>query len=83
MTPKENAKYIDFYVVNGELIYLPMNLLCVKESQKEVIIGQVYNNFNIGLGSGVKSLFNKIRNGYLGINREDVEKYLSKQSSYQ
>jgi transposase InsO family protein len=76
-------KYLHFDVVMGHLVYLPFNLVCVKTSEKEETIRMMYENPSTGLGAGVKSIYNKLASRYLGINRNDVEQFLSKQTSYQ
>ena len=45
---------------DNNLIYEPLNLLCVKESQKQKILEDIYNDYNLSLGAGIKSLYAKI-----------------------
>lgn len=83
LTAEEEAKYIDFDIVGGNLVYLPLDLICCKTSQKNAVITNYYNNFNMSLGAGIKNLYHKIARRYLGINRIDVENFLQGKTGYQ
>ena len=43
----------------------------------------MYDDLKIGTGAGIKSFYSKVMNKYLGISREDIRKFLEKQSPYQ
>ena len=43
----------------------------------------MYDDLKIGTGAGIKSFHRKVMNKYLGISREDIRKFLEKQSPYQ
>jgi transposase InsO family protein len=83
LTPEETQKYLNFDVVNHKLVYIPNQLECVKTTEVQGKISEMYNDFALGLGVGIKSLYNKLNSRYLGINRKDVENFLQLQTPYQ
>ena len=46
-------------------------------------LNEIYNDPNLGLGLGIVSFYNIVKNKYIGIIRDDVEKFLKNQTVYQ
>ena len=76
-------QYKDFTINNNNIVFKPLNLIVVKESDKQNILKELYDDPTIGLGSGVKSFYNKVRDRYLGIKRDDIITFLNSQEAYQ
>ena len=77
-------QYRDFELrVNNLIYYRPLGLLVVPESEKLQVLQDLYDDFDIGVGVGIKTLYNKITQRYLGIKRKDIEEFLPKQQIYQ
>ena len=66
-------QYRDFELrVNNLIYYRPLGLLVVPESEKLQVLQDLYDDFDIGVGVGIKTLYNKITQRYLGIKRKDM-----------
>lgn len=76
-------QYRNFILRNGKVVYEPLNLIIVPESEKGNILKDLYNDFNIGVGVGIKSFYDKVNSRYLGIKRVDVSEFLKGQQYYQ
>ena len=77
------VQYRDFELrANNNIYYRPLNLLVVPESEKAQTLQDLYDNFDIGVGVGVRSLYDKITQRYLGIKRRDIEAFLPRQQIY-
>jgi len=70
-------------VVNDKLIYTPLNLQAVYNSDISNTLIQLYEDPKVGIGMAIRSLYNKVIDQYLGIKRKNVEEFLRGQTSYQ
>jgi len=73
----------DFKLENGYLIYIPLNLKVIPNSEIESTLKDIYNDPNQGIGLGIQSFYNKINSQFLNIRRKDVSEFLKNQSVYQ
>ena len=80
---KFRIQYKDFVYENNNIIYKPLNLIIVKESDKDKILKELYADPILGLNAGIKSFYNKVRDRYLGIKRKDIQNFLQNQQPYQ
>ena len=81
---KFEERYQDDYVIEGDhIVYEPLNLELVSGKDRDEKLKKMYDDLKIGTGAGIKSFYSKVMNKYLGISREDIRKFLEKQSPYQ
>ena len=67
------------------LIYHPnanLSLEVIRPQFKQIVLGQVFHNFQQGLGSGLAQFYNAVANRYLNIKRKEAEEFLKKQGNY-
>ena len=55
----------------------------VSEEDQTNKLKEIYDNPNIGLGLGITSFYKLVKDKYIGITRDDVEKFLKSQTNYQ
>ena len=78
------VQYRDFELRAGnDVYYRPLNLLVIPESEKQQTLQDLYDDFDISVGVGQKTFYDKITQRYLGIKRTDVETFLQAQPRYQ
>ena len=80
---KFRNQYKDFVYENNNIIFKPLNLIVVREEEKEKILKELYADPVIGINAGIKSFYNKVRAKYLGIKRDDIKYFLENQQPYQ
>jgi hypothetical protein len=72
-----DKKYKDFTVENNDLIYKPLNLAVVKNSDKQAVLTKIFNNNeNLIVGRGVLTIYKSICTQFLNITRNDVAEYV-------
>lgn len=80
---KFTKRWNDFKIEDDKLIYKNLNLEVVHNDDKDDKLKELYDDFKIGVGVGIKSFYDKVTQKYLNIKREDVRKFLVKQYPYQ
>jgi hypothetical protein len=72
-----------FYLREGKLYVKEWDMEALKEADKEANLKLLYEEDNFGLGTSVVKFYKHVRNEFLGITRNDISKFLNKQSVYQ
>ena len=70
------------YTLKDNKIYFKHLELVSNEDQANKL-KEIYDDPNIGLGLGITSFYKLIKDKYIGITRDDVEKFLKNQTNYQ
>ena len=83
---RQRKRFVDrfkkgYYVKDNKIFYKDLEL--VPEEEKTEKLQGLYDDANIGLGLGIISFYRVVINKYIGVNREDVEKFLKNQTVYQ
>jgi hypothetical protein len=73
----------DWETRNGKLIYKPLNLTVVPDSERDTILKGIYEDIKQGVGQGIDLFYKRIRDKCLNIRRSDVSDFLKKQKVYQ
>ena len=76
----ERFKY-GYTLKNDKVYYKHLEL--VSEEDQTNKLKEIYDNPNIGLGLGITSFYKLVKDKYIGITRDDVEKFLKNQTNYQ
>lgn len=71
-----------FNVINGTLVYVPLNLRYVLENDIQFILTELYEDQTQGLGRGIDAFYKYICSRYLGISRARVAAFLKTQKWY-
>ena len=79
------VQYRDFELRghNDDIYYRPLDLLVIPESEKQQTLQDLYDDFDISAGVGIRTFYDKVMQRYLGIKRTDVETFLPQQQLYQ
>ena len=79
-----SVQYRDFELRgNDDIYYRPLDLLVIPESEKEQVMQDLFDDFDVSAGVGIRTFYDKIIQRYLGIKRKDVEEFLPRQTNYQ
>ena len=70
------------YTLKDNKIYFK-HLELVSEEDRDNKLKEIYDDPNIGLGLGITSFYKLVKDKYIGITRDDVEKFLKNQTNYQ
>ena len=70
------------YTLNNDKVYYKHLELISNENQNDKL-KEIYDDPNIGLGLGIVSFYNIVKDKYIGIVRDDVDKFLKNQTVYQ
>ena len=70
------------YTLKDNKIYFK-HLELVSEEDQNKKLKEIYDDPNIGLGLGITSFYKLVKDKYIGITRDDVEKFLKSQTNYQ
>ena len=73
-------KWRGFIVNDGKLFYGPLEV--VRDDEVADVLKAMYDDPLVG-GVGRDKFYDKVKNQYLGITKEDVQKFLDNQESYQ
>ena len=69
---------------DGTLVYIPLNKEILSSREKEKKLSEMYDDDKIGVGTGIKSFYNKVADKYIGgVGKKEVGKFLKDQTSYQ
>ena len=90
LTPRQQNRYaqkfIGFVVVHGLLRYRPnvnINLVVCLNANRAVVIQNIYNNIQRGLGQGLASFYRQVCETHLNIKKSDTDAFLRRQGDYQ
>ena len=72
-----------FQIVNNHLYYAPKHLTVIPESEKQAVLKKLYDDVEIGVGSGVTQFYFKVVSKYLNITRNDCADFLDRQKTFQ
>ena len=70
------------YTLKDNKIYFK-HLELVSEEDQTQKLKEIYDDPNIGLGLGITSFYKLVKDKYIGITRDDVEKFLKSRTNYQ
>ena len=73
----------DFKIENNKLVYTPLNLIVVGNDERNDVLLKIYKDLTQGVGQGISTFYNRIREKYLNIRRKDVSEFLKSQKVYQ
>jgi hypothetical protein len=73
----------DFKIENDKLVYTPENLIVVGDDERNDVLLKIYKDISQGVGQGISTFYNRIREKYLNIRRKDVSDFLKSQKVYQ
>ena len=73
----------DFELVNGEVVYKPLGLVCVPQNLVRATLEQEWADLRKSAGKGISGFYGVVTQSYAGITREDVELFLKKKGEYQ
>ena len=73
----------DFKIEGDKLVYTPLNLIVVGENDRNDVLLKIYKDITQGVGQGISTFYNRIREKYLNIRRKDVSEFLKSQKVYQ
>ena len=78
----ERFKY-GYTLNDGKVYYKHLELISNEDMNDK--LKQIYDdpNIGLGLGLGIVSFYNIVKNKYIGIKRDDVEHFLKNQTVYQ
>ena len=76
----ERFKY-GYTLKNNKLFYKHLELISNEDINDK--LKEIYDDPNIGLGLGIVSFYKIVQDKYIGIKRDDVEKFLKNQTVYQ
>ena len=76
----ERFKY-GYTLSNNKIFYKHLELISNEDMNDK--LNEIYNDPNLGLGLGIVSFYKFVKNKYIGIIRDDVEKFLKNQTVYQ
>jgi hypothetical protein len=69
---------------DGTLVYIPLNKEILSTKEKDKKLSEMYDDDKIGVGTGIKSFYNKVADKYIGgVGKKEVGKFLKDQTSYQ
>ena len=68
---------------DGTLIYKPLNKEILTTREKDEKLSELYDDDKVGVGTGIKSFYNKVADKYVGIGKGEVGNFLKGQTSYQ
>ena len=90
LTPRQQHRYAQkfngFVVQHGLLKYRPnanVNLTVCLNANKAIVIQNIYNNIQRGLGQGLASFYHQVCQSYLNIKKSDTDDFLRRQGDYQ
>ena len=70
------------YTLNNGKVYYKHLELVSNENMNEKL-KEIYDDPNLGLGLGIVSFYKIVKDKYIGITRDDVEKFIKNQTVYQ
>jgi hypothetical protein len=73
----------EFEVKRNRVFYKPLGVELVCKEDIEAKLQPLYDDFKVGVGSGIKGFYAKVLQKYIGINRDEVAVFLRKQTPYQ
>jgi hypothetical protein len=73
----------DFKIEGDKLVYIPLNLIVVGDDERNDVLLKIYKDITQGVGQGISTFYNRIREKYLNIRRKDVSEFLKSQKIYQ
>ncbi len=76
----ERFKY-NYELKNNKVFYKHLELISNEDMNDK--LKEIYDDPNIGLGLGIVSFYKIVKDKYIGIKRDDVEKFLKNQTVYQ
>ena len=79
-------KFNGFVVQHGLLRYRPnpsINLVVCLNANRNVVIQNIYNNIQRGLGQGLASFYRQVCETHLNIKKSDTDAFLRRQGDYQ
>ena len=76
----ERFKY-GYTLKNNKVFYKHLELISNEDMNDK--LKEIYDDPNIGLGLGIVSFYKIVKDKYIGIIRDDVEKFLKNQTVYQ
>ena len=76
----ERFKY-GYELKNNKVFYKHLELVSNEDMNDK--LKEIYDDPNIGLGLGIVSFYKIVKDKYIGIKRDDVEKFLKNQTVYQ
>lgn len=75
--------YKNFIYDGSDFIYKPLNLIVIRDQDREETLKEIYDDPAQGFGLGIKTFYNNVISKYLNIKRKDVVEFLTHQSPYQ
>jgi hypothetical protein len=79
-------KFNGFVVQHGALKYRPnpnINLTVCLNANKNIVIQNIYNNIQRGLGQGLTSFYKQVCETHLNIKKSETDAFLRRQGDYQ
>jgi len=77
------TKWRDYKTVSGYLIYKPLNLKVIPDSEREGVLKEMYSDISVGVGAGVTQFYHHVQQKYLNIFRRQCEVFLKQQKVFQ